>query len=141
MKAIVYDGIQKVQCREVPDPKIEKDDDIIVKVTSTAICGSDLHLVHGLVKGMYDGFVLGHETMGIVEEVGKEVTNLKKGDTILAADNKEVSSIEDFIKSLKSEESEVLGFKSFRVASLEDIEKIPLAFESARVTLKKFLEK
>ena len=46
-----------------------KDDDIIVKVTSTAICGSDLHLVHGLVKGMYDGFVLGHETMGIVEEV------------------------------------------------------------------------
>ena len=56
MKAIVYDGIQKVQYREVPDPKIEKDDDIIVKVTSTAICGSDLHLVHGLVKGMYDGF-------------------------------------------------------------------------------------
>lgn len=49
MKAIVYDGIQKVQCREVEDPKIEKDDDIIVKVTSTAICGSDLHLVHGLV--------------------------------------------------------------------------------------------
>ena len=54
-------------------------DDIIVKVTSTAICGSDLHLVHGLVKGMYDGFVLGHETMGIVEEIGKGVTKLKKG--------------------------------------------------------------
>lgn len=50
-------------------------------------------------------------------------------------------SIEDFIKSLKPEESEVLGFKSFRVASLEDIEKISLAFESARITLKKFLEK
>lgn len=72
MKAIVYDGIQKVQCREVPDSKIEKEDDVIVKVTSTAICGSDLHLVHGLVKGMYDGFVLGHETMGIVEKVGKD---------------------------------------------------------------------
>jgi len=80
MKAIVYDGIQKVQCRDVPDPEIEKDDDIIVKVTSTAICGSDLHLVHGLVKGMYDGFVLGRETMGIVEEGGKGVTDLKKGD-------------------------------------------------------------
>ena len=83
MKAIVYDGIQKVQCREVEDPKIEKDEDIIVKVTSTAICGSDLHLVHGLVKGMYDGFVLGHETMGIVEEVGKDVKNLKKGDRVV----------------------------------------------------------
>jgi len=83
MKAIVYDGIQKVQCREVPDPKLEKDDDIIIKVTSTAICGSDLHLVHGLVKGMYDGFILGHETMGIVEEVGKGVTNLKKGDRVI----------------------------------------------------------
>lgn len=67
MKAIVYDGIQKVECREVADPKIEKEDDIIVKVTSTAICGSDLHLVHGLVKGMYDGFILGYETMEIVE--------------------------------------------------------------------------
>lgn len=83
MKAIVYDGMQKVECRKVPDPKIEKDDDIIVKVTSTAICGSDLHLVHGLVKGMYDGFVLGHETMGIVEEVGKEVTSVKKGDRVI----------------------------------------------------------
>ena len=78
MKALVYDGMQKVEYRDVPDPKIEKSDDIIVRVTSSAICGSDLHLVHGLVKGMYDGFVLGHETMGIVEEVGKDVTNLKK---------------------------------------------------------------
>ena len=54
MKAIVFDGLQKVECRKVEDPRIEKEDDIIVKVTSTAICGSDLHLVHGLVKGMYD---------------------------------------------------------------------------------------
>lgn len=83
MKAIVYDGLQKVDYREVTDPKIEKDDDIIVKVTSTAICGSDLHLVHGFVKGMYDGYVLGHETMGIVEETGKNVKNLKKGDRVV----------------------------------------------------------
>ena len=88
MKAIVYDGMQKVDYREVSDPKIEKDDDIIVKVTSTAICGSDLHLVHGLVKGMYDGFVLGHETMGIVEEVGKGVRNLKKGDRVIVETEK-----------------------------------------------------
>ena len=83
MKALVYDGIQKVECREVKAPKLEKDDDIIVKVTSTAICGSDLHLVHGMVKGMYDGFILGHETMGIIEEVGKDVRNLKKGDRVI----------------------------------------------------------
>lgn len=83
MKAIVFDGIQKVECRTVKDPGIEKEDDIIVKVTSTAICGSDLHLVHGLVKGMYDGYILGHETMGIVEEAGKGVKNLKKGDRVV----------------------------------------------------------
>ena len=50
MKAIVYDGIQKVECRNVADPGIEQEDDVVVKVTSTAICGSDIHLVHGLVK-------------------------------------------------------------------------------------------
>lgn len=83
MKAIVYGGLQKVECRTVEDPKIEKEDDIIVKVTSTAICGSDLHLIHGLVKGMYDGYVLGHETMGIVEEAGKNVKTLKKGDRVV----------------------------------------------------------
>lgn len=83
MKALVYDGIQKIDYREVKDPKIEKDDDIIVKVTSTAICGSDLHLIHGLVKGMYDGFIMGHETMGIVEEMGKNVKNIKKGDRVV----------------------------------------------------------
>lgn len=83
MKAIVYDGLQKVDYREVADPKIEKPDDMIVKVTSTAICGSDLHLIHGMVKGMYDGYIMGHETMGIVEEVGKEVTKIKKGDRVI----------------------------------------------------------
>lgn len=83
MKAIVYDGLQKVDCRKVDDPKLEKTDNIIVKVTSTAICGSDLHLVHGMVKGMYDGFVMGHETMGIVEEIGKDVTKVKKGDRVI----------------------------------------------------------
>lgn len=83
MKAIVYDGLQKVDYREVADPKIEKPDDMIVKVTSTAICGSDLHLIHGMVKGMYDGYIMGHETMGIIEEVGKEVTKIKKGDRVI----------------------------------------------------------
>lgn len=83
MKAIVYEGIRNVKVKEVDDPRIEKEDDIIVKVTSTAICGSDLHLIHGLVPNLPKGFILGHETMGIVEEVGKGVHKLKKGDRVI----------------------------------------------------------
>lgn len=83
MKAIVYDGIQSVKVKDVNDPIIENNDDIIIKVTSTAICGSDLHLVHGLVPNMPKGFVLGHETMGIVEETGKDVVKVKKGDRVI----------------------------------------------------------
>lgn len=83
MKAIVYEGMKKVKVKEVTDPKIEKSDDIIVKVTSTAICGSDLHLFHGMIPNMPHGFVLGHETMGIVEEAGREVSKVKKGDRVI----------------------------------------------------------
>ena len=83
MKAVVYPGIRDVAVQKVADPSIEQDDDIIVKVTSTAICGSDLHLIHGTVTGMYPGYVLGHETMGIVEEAGKGVTKVKKGDRVV----------------------------------------------------------
>lgn len=83
MKAIVYEGIKNVKVKNIGDPQIRNDDDIIVKVTSTAICGSDLHLIHGLVPNMPFGFVLGHETMGIVEEAGKGVHKVKKGDRII----------------------------------------------------------
>lgn len=83
MKAIVYDGIRNVKIKDVDDPAILLEDDIIVKVTSTAICGSDLHLYHGIVPNVPHGFVLGHETMGIVEETGKEVRNVKKGDRVI----------------------------------------------------------
>lgn len=83
MKAIVYDGMQDVKVKNVEDPSIEKSDDIIIKVTSTAICGSDLHLVHGLVPNMPKGFILGHETMGIVEEAGKDVHKVKAGDRVI----------------------------------------------------------
>lgn len=83
MKAIVYEGIRNVKVREVDDPRIEKEDDIIIKVTSTAICGSDLHLIHGLVPNLRKGYILGHETMGIVEEAGKSVHKLKKGDRVI----------------------------------------------------------
>ncbi|WP_315115638.1 zinc-dependent alcohol dehydrogenase [Clostridium intestinale] len=83
MKAIVYEGIRDVEVKQVKDPTIQKSDDIIVKVTSTAICGSDLHLVHGFIPNLPKGFVLGHETMGIVEEVGKDVNKVKKGDRVI----------------------------------------------------------
>jgi S-(hydroxymethyl)glutathione dehydrogenase/alcohol dehydrogenase len=83
MKAIVYEGIKDVKVKNVGDPQIKKSDDIIVKVTSTAICGSDLHLIHGMIPNMPRGYILGHETMGIVEEIGKDVHRVKKGDRVI----------------------------------------------------------
>lgn len=83
MRAIVYEGIKNVKVKNIGDPQIKNSDDIIVKVTSTAICGSDLHLIHGMVPNMPLGFVLGHETMGIVEEAGKDVHKVKKGDRVI----------------------------------------------------------
>ena len=83
MKAITFQVIRNVEVKKVEDPKIQKVDDIIVKITSTAICGSDLHLVHGMVPGLQKGAIIGNEALGIVEEVGKEVSKVKKGDRII----------------------------------------------------------
>lgn len=83
MKAVTYQGLKNVTVKEVPDPKIEKPDDMIIKITSTAICGSDLHLIHGMIPNLREDYIIGHEPMGIVEEVGPEVTHLKKGDRVI----------------------------------------------------------
>ncbi|OOC58359.1 zinc-dependent alcohol dehydrogenase [Paenibacillus ihbetae] len=83
MKAVTYQGIKNIQVKEVPAPKIQKDDDIIVKLTLTAICGSDLHLIHGMIPNLAQDYVIGHEPMGIVEEVGSAVTKVKKGDRVI----------------------------------------------------------
>ena len=83
MKAMVWHGKQDIRCETVPDPGIEEPTDAIVRITSTAICGSDLHLYDGYVPFMKPGDVLGHEPMGIVEEVGSGVTNLKRGDRVV----------------------------------------------------------
>ncbi|MCY9665933.1 glutathione-dependent formaldehyde dehydrogenase [Paenibacillus alginolyticus] len=83
MKAVTYQGLKNVVVKEVPDPKIEKPDDMIVRMTTTAICGSDLHLIHGMIPNLQEDYVIGHEPMGIVEEVGSGVTKLKKGDRVI----------------------------------------------------------
>ncbi|WLV25234.1 zinc-dependent alcohol dehydrogenase [Aciduricibacillus chroicocephali] len=82
MKAVTFQGAKDIQVKNVEAPKIEKPDDVIIKVTSTAICGSDLHIYLGALPTHKD-YVIGHEPMGIVEEVGPEVTRLKKGDRVV----------------------------------------------------------
>lgn len=82
MKAVTYQGPNRVAVTNADDPKLEKNDDIIVKITSTAICGSDLHLYQGNMP-LPEGYIIGHEPMGIVEETGPEVTKVKKGDRVV----------------------------------------------------------
>ena len=82
MKAVTYQGPNQVQVKQVDDAKLEKKDDIIVRITSTAICGSDLHLYQGNMP-LPQGYIIGHEPMGIVEEVGSQVQTLKKGQRVV----------------------------------------------------------
>ena len=83
MRALTWQGPRDVRVDTVPDPKIEAPTDAIIKVTSTGICGSDLHLYEVMGAFLDAGDILGHEPMGIVEEVGAEVTNLKSGDRVV----------------------------------------------------------
>lgn len=83
MKAVCWMGKSKIETLEVRDPVLLNPHDAIIKITRTAICGSDLHLFDGFIPTMEPGDILGHEFMGIVEEAGKEVTNLKRGDRVV----------------------------------------------------------
>jgi threonine dehydrogenase-like Zn-dependent dehydrogenase len=83
MKALCWFGTGDVRVEDVPDPKILDSRDAIIKITSTAICGSDLHLLHGYMPTMEKGDILGHEPMGEVVEVGSGVKNLKVGDRVV----------------------------------------------------------
>ncbi len=80
MKAVTWHGRRDVRVETVPDPEIYYPTDAIIRITSTGICGSDLHLYEVMGPFMGDGDILGHEPMGIVEEVGRDVTNLRPGD-------------------------------------------------------------
>src|SRR3954470_17453714 len=83
MKAVTWHGKRDVRVDTVPDPGVEKPTDAVVRITTTAICGSDLHLYEVMGPFMGEGDVLGHEPMGIVEEVGSEVTEIAPGDRVV----------------------------------------------------------
>lgn len=83
MRALTYHGAKDVRVETVADPVIQEPDDVILRVTATAICGSDLHLYRGKIPATEHGDIFGHEFMGIVEEVGPEVTEVKKGDRVI----------------------------------------------------------
>jgi threonine dehydrogenase-like Zn-dependent dehydrogenase len=83
MKAVVWRGVGDVRLEEVPDPQIQQPTDAIVRITTSAICGTDLHMIRGTLSGMKAGTVLGHEAVGVVEELGPEVRNLNVGDRVV----------------------------------------------------------
>ncbi|NAZ82967.1 alcohol dehydrogenase catalytic domain-containing protein [Kineococcus sp. R8] len=83
MKAVVWHGVGDIRLDEVPDPTVRDPFDAVVRITTSAICGTDLHFVRGTMSGMREGTVLGHEAVGIVEEVGPGVRNLAPGDRVV----------------------------------------------------------
>jgi threonine dehydrogenase-like Zn-dependent dehydrogenase len=83
MRALSYRGAHDVRVETVADPTLLEDDDIIVRVTATAICGSDLHIFRGKIPGMKHGDILGHEFMGVVEECGRNVAKIRRGDRVV----------------------------------------------------------
>ena len=83
MKAVVFHGVGDIRLESVPEPKIRQGTDAIVRITASAICGTDLHMVRGTLPDMKPGTILGHEGVGIVEEVGADVRNFKPGDRVV----------------------------------------------------------
>ena len=83
MRALTYHGARDVRVENVPDPVIRQPDDIILRVTATAICGSDLHLYRGKIPGLENGDILGHEFRGLIEDAGPDVTAVKRGDRVV----------------------------------------------------------
>lgn len=83
MKAVVFRGIGDIRLESVPEPKIQKPNDAIVRLTASAICGTDLHMVRGTMPGMIPGTILGHEGVGVIEELGSAVRNFKPGERVV----------------------------------------------------------
>src|SRR3954463_6515742 len=85
MKAVVLHGIGDIRLDNVSEPKLKDSTDAIVRLTASAICGTDLHFVRGTVPGVESGTILGHEGVGVIEEVGKDVRNFSPGDRVVVA--------------------------------------------------------
>jgi threonine dehydrogenase-like Zn-dependent dehydrogenase len=83
MKAVVFHDVGDIRLDDVPAPTIEEPTDAVVRLTASAICGTDLHMVRGTLSGMAPGTILGHEGVGIVEDVGRNVRNLQVGDRVV----------------------------------------------------------
>ncbi|MCE9528482.1 MAG: alcohol dehydrogenase catalytic domain-containing protein, partial [Planctomycetales bacterium] len=83
MKAVVFHAIGDIRLENVHEPKLQKATDAIVRLTASAICGTDLHMIRGTLPGMRAGTILGHEGVGIVEETGSEVRHLRRGDRVV----------------------------------------------------------
>lgn len=83
MKAVVFHGIGDIRLDDVPEPKIQEPTDAIIRLTASAICGTDLHMIRGTFTGMKPGTILGHEGVGIIEEIGPNVRNLRVGDRVV----------------------------------------------------------
>ncbi len=83
MKAVVFHGVGDIRLDDVPEPRIEEPTDAIVRLTASAICGTDLHFVRGTVSGMKPGTILGHEGVGVVEALGSLVRNIEVGDRVI----------------------------------------------------------
>ncbi|KAI1293191.1 hypothetical protein EDD11_008496 [Mortierella claussenii] len=87
MLACCWVGKEKLEMKKVPKPDITDDEDVLIRVTGSTVCGSDLHLYHGEIVQLKDGEILGHECAGVVEKVGSKVTAVKPGDRVVAAFN------------------------------------------------------
>jgi threonine dehydrogenase-like Zn-dependent dehydrogenase len=83
MRAVVWRGVGDVRLEEVADPELQEPTDAIVRITASAICGTDLHIVRGTMPGMKPGTVLGHEGVGVVEQIGPGIRNLNVGDRVI----------------------------------------------------------
>ena len=83
MKAVVFHAIGDIRLEEVPDPVIQEPTDAIVRITASAICGTDLHFIRGTFTGMKEGTILGHEAVGVIEQIGAGVRNMSVGERVV----------------------------------------------------------
>src|SRR5579885_254704 len=83
MKAVVFRGVGDIRLEDVPEPQLKEPSDALVRLTASAICGTDLHMIRGTLPGMVPGTILGHEGVGVVEDFGPGVRNFHRGDRVV----------------------------------------------------------